>query len=59
MGNNFFVALYVAANTLKATGGIDTGRNGGYAINVKDAKLTIDGGKYYGGGTAVQVQKAN
>ena len=61
MGNNSknFVALYVAADTtLKATtGGIDTGRNGGYAINVKDAKLTIDGGKYYGGGTAVQVQK--
>ena len=61
MGNNDinFVALYVAADTtLKATtGGIDTGRNGGYAINVKDAKLTIDGGKYYGGGTAVQVQK--
>ena len=61
MGNNNtnFVALYVAADTtLKATtGGIDTGMNGGYAINVKDAKLTIDGGKYYGGGTAVQVQK--
>ena len=62
MGNNNknFVALYVAADTtLKATtGGIDTGKNGGYAINVyKGAKLTIDGGKYYGGGTAVQVQK--
>ena len=61
MGNNNtnFVALYVAADTtLKATtGGIDTGRNGGYAIDVKDAKLTIDGGKYYGGGTAVQVEK--
>ena len=62
MGNNTtnFVALYVAADTtLKATtGGIDTGKNGGYAINVyKGAKLTIDGGKYYGGGTAVQVQK--
>lgn len=62
MGNNDtnFAALYVAANTtLKATtGGIDTGKNGGYAINVyKGAKLTIDGGKYYGGGTAVQVQK--
>ena len=61
MGNNNknFVALYVAADTtLKATtGGIDTGKNGGYAINVyKGAKLTIDGGKYYGGGTAVQVQ---
>ena len=62
MGNNTtnFAALYVAADTtLKATtGGIDTGKNGGYAINVyKGAKLTIDGGKYYGGGTAVQVQK--
>ena len=62
MGNNNtnFVALYVIADTtLKATtGGIDTGRNGGYAINVNEgAKLTIDGGKYYGGGTAVQVQK--
>ena len=62
MGNNSinFVALNVIADTtLKATtGGIDTGRNGGYAINVNEgAKLTIDGGKYYGGGTAVQVQK--
>ena len=62
MGNNEknFVALNVIADTtLKATtGGIDTGRNGGYAINVNEgAKLTIDGGKYYGGGTAVQVQK--
>ena len=62
MGNNDtnFAALYVAADTtLKATtGGIDTGKNGGYAINVyKGAKLTIDGGKYYGGGTAVQVQE--
>ena len=62
MGDNKtnFVALNVAADTtLKATtGGIDTGTNGGYAIDVyKDAKLTIDGGKYYGGGTAVQVQK--
>ena len=61
MGNNNtnFVTLNVAADTtLKATtGGIDTGKNGGYAINVyKGAKLTIDGGKYYGGGTAVQVQ---
>ncbi len=58
--NTNFAALYVAANTtLKATtGGIDTDKNGGYAINVyKGAKLTIDGGKYYGGGTAVQVQE--
>ena len=39
-------------------GGIDTGVNGGYGINVKDgATLTINGGYYYGGGTAVQVQK--
>ena len=62
MGDNKtnFVALNVAADTtLKATtGGIDTGKNGGYAIDVyNDAKLTIDGGKYYGGGTAVQVEK--
>ena len=62
MGDNKtnFVALNVAADTtLKATtGGINTGKNGGYAIDVyKDAKLTIDGGKYYGGGTAVQVEK--
>ena len=58
--NTNFVALNVAADTtLKATtGGIDTGKNGGYAIDVyKDAKLTIDGGKYYGDGTAVQVEK--
>ena len=39
-------------------GGIDTGVNGGYGINVKDgATLTINGGYYYGGGTAVQVQE--
>ena len=39
-------------------GGIDTGVNGGYGINVrKDAAVTINGGYYYGGGTAVQVQK--
>ena len=63
MGNNKtnIAALHVIADTtLKATtGGIDTGKNGGYAIDVykKDAKLTIDGGKYYGGGTAVQVEK--
>ena len=30
-------------------GGIDTGVNGGYGINVKDgATLTINGGYYYG-----------
>ena len=61
MGDNKIniAALHVIADTtLKATtGGIDTGKNGGYAIDVyKDAKLTIDGGKYYGGGTAVQVE---
>ena len=39
------------------TGGIDTGVNGGYGINVrKDATVTINDGCYYGGGTAVQVQ---
>lgn len=61
MGNNKknIAALTVKADTtIKATtGGIDTGKNGGYAINVlSGAKLTIAGGKYYGGGTAVQVQ---
>ena len=61
MGNNKknIAALTVKADTtIKATtGGIDTGKNGGYAINVlSGAKLTIDGGKYYGGSTAVQVQ---
>ena len=63
MGDNKtnIAALHVIADTtLKATtGGIDTGKNGGYAIDVykKGAKLTIDGGKYYGGATAVQVEK--
>ena len=63
MGNNNtnFVALMVAADTTidaSANGGIDTGVNGGYAINVLNgAKLTINSGYYYGGGTAVQVQK--
>ena len=63
MGNNKtnIAALHVIADTtLKATtGGINTGKNGGYAIDVykKGAKLTIDGGKYYGGATAVQVEK--
>ncbi len=63
MGNNStnFVALVVAADTTidaAANGGIDTGVNGGYAINVMSgAKLTINSGYYYGGGTAVQVQK--
>ena len=32
--------------------------NGGYGINVRNgATLTINGGSYYGGGTAVQVQE--
>ena len=63
MGNNNknFVALYVNADTTinaGKDGGIDTGVNGGYGINVNDgATLTINGGYYYGGGTAVQVQK--
>ena len=63
MGNNStnFTALMVAADTTidaAANGGIDTGVNGGYAINVlSGAKLTINSGYYYGGGTAVQVQK--
>ena len=59
--NNNFVALYVNADTpinAGKDGGIDTGVNGGYGINVRNgATLTINGGYYYGGGTAVQVQK--
>ena len=58
---NNFVALVVDADTtINATkdGGIDTGINGGYALNIRNgATLTINGGYYYGGGTAVQVQK--
>ena len=63
MGNNSknFCALFVDADTTinaGENGGIDTGRNGGYALNVrKGANLTITGGSYYGGGTAVQVQE--
>ena len=63
MGNNNsnFVALYVNADTTinaGKDGGIDTGVNGGYGINVRNgATLTINGGYYYGGGTAVQVQR--
>lgn len=63
MGNNAknFCALIVDADTTvnaNANGGIDTGINGGYGINVrKGAKLTVNGGYYYGGGTAVQVQE--
>ena len=59
--NTNFCALIIDADvTINATaeGGINTGTNGGYAINVHNgAKLTINGGTYYGGGTAVQVQK--
>ncbi len=63
MGNNNtnFCALIVDADTTinaGKDGGIDTGVNGGYGINVRNgATLTINGGCYYGGGTAVQVQK--
>lgn len=63
MGNNNtnFTALIVDADTTinaGVNGGIDTKKNGGYGINVRNgATLTINGGTYYGGGTAVQVQK--
>lgn len=63
MGNNNtnFTALIVDADTAinaGVNGGIDTQTNGGYGINVRNgATLTINGGTYYGGGTAVQVQK--
>ena len=63
MGNNNtnFTALIVDADTTinaGVNGGIDTQTNGGYGINVRNgATLTINGGTYYGGGTAVQVQK--
>ena len=63
MGNNNtnFTALIVDADTTinaGVNGGIDTQKNGGYGINVRNgATLTINGGTYYGGGTAVQVQK--
>ena len=63
MGNNNtnFCALIVDADTTinaGENGGIDTGVNGGYGITVRNgATLTINGGYYYGGGTAVQVQK--
>ena len=59
--NNNFAALFIDADTtINATGngGIDTGKNGAYGINVRNgAVLTINEGTYYGGGTAVQVQK--
>ena len=56
-------ATYPVANVAElkealTNGGIDTGVNGGYGINVRNgATLTINGGYYYGGGTAVQVQE--
>ena len=58
--NNFVALIVDADTTINAgkDGGIDTGENGAYAINVrKGATLTINGGTYYGGGTAVQVQE--
>ncbi len=59
--NTNFCALVVDADTTinaSSNGGIDTGTNGGYGINVRNgATLTINGGTYYGGGTAIQVQK--
>ena len=57
---NFCALIVDADTTINAgeNGGIDTGVNGGYGINVLNgATLTINGGYYYGGGTAVQVQK--
>ena len=62
MGNNGvnFIALIVAADTTinaGENGGIDT-KGGAYGINViNGANLVINGGTYYGGGTAVQVQE--
>ena len=62
MGDNTnFCALIIDADTTinaGENGGIDAGINGGYGINVrKGATVTINGGYYYGGGTAVQVQE--
>ena len=57
---NFCALIVDADTTINAgeNGGIDTGTNGGYGINVRNgATLTINGGSYYGGGTAVQVQE--
>ena len=59
-GTNFCALIVDADTTINAgkDGGIDTGVNGGYGINVRNgATLTINGGYYYGGGTAVQVQE--
>ena len=64
MGNNStnFCMLIVDADTTIIDsangGGIDAGENGGYCINIRNgATLTINAGKYYGGGTVVQVQE--
>ena len=57
---NFCALIVDADTTINAgeNGGIDTGKDGAYGINVrKGATLTINGGHYYGGGTAVQVQQ--
>ena len=57
---NFCALIVDADTTINAgeNGGINTGTNVGYALNVRNgANLTITGGSYYGGGTAVQVQK--
>ena len=59
-GTNFCALIVDADTTINAgeNGGIDTGKDGAYGINVRNgATLTINGGHYYGGGTAVQVQK--
>ena len=59
-GTNFCALIVDADTTINAgeNGGIDTGKDGAYGINVrKGATLTINGGHYYGGGTAVQVQQ--
>lgn len=64
MGNNSynFAVLYICADTTiidsASNGGINAQTNGAYCINVMNgAQLTINAGTYYGGGTAVQVQK--
>ena len=57
---NFCTLIIDADTTINAgeNGGIDAGINGGYGINIrKGATVTINDGYYYGGGTAVQVQK--
>lgn len=56
-----YAALFVAADTtINATdeGGINTGTDGAYGIDViGGATLVINGGNYYGGGTVVQIEK--